>query len=112
MPKIEPAFCQRLSLQFLLVTSLCVIECSVREWDVAVAMLTLGKICTADVTKEIRSSFSKSCSLLHSSFFFFLRFISTHISSRGTLGSTLTCGSRLENTPLRFGSAPEKEQNV
>lgn len=45
VPKIEPAFffCQRVSLQFLLVTSLCVIDCSVREWDVAVAMLTLGK---------------------------------------------------------------------
>lgn len=45
MPKIEPAFffCSRVSLQFLLVTSLCVIDCSVREWDVAVAMLTLGK---------------------------------------------------------------------
>lgn len=79
MPKIEPAFCQRLSLQFLLVTSLCVIDCSVREWDVAVAMLTLGKICTADVTKEIRSSFSKSCSLLHSLFFFFTFHLHTHL---------------------------------
>lgn len=48
----------RVSLQFLLVTSLCVIDCSGREWDVAVAMLTLGKICTADVTKEIQSSFA------------------------------------------------------
>lgn len=61
MAKIEPAFCSRVSLQFLLVTSLCVIDCSVREWDVAVAMLTLGKICTAaDVTKEIRSSFPRA----------------------------------------------------
>lgn len=58
MPQIKPAFCQRVSLQFLLVTSLCVIDYSVREWDVAVAMLTLGKICTADVTKEIRCSFA------------------------------------------------------
>lgn len=57
-PNIKPAFCHRVSLQFLLVTSLCVIDCSVREWDVAVAMLTLGKICTADVTKEIQSSFA------------------------------------------------------
>lgn len=57
-PYIKPALCQRVSLQFLLVTSLCVIDCSVREWDVAVAMLTLGKICTADVTKEIQSSFA------------------------------------------------------
>lgn len=39
---IEP-FCESLSIQILLVTSLCVIDCSVREWDVAVAMLTLGK---------------------------------------------------------------------
>lgn len=43
MPKIEPASCQRAPLQFSLVTGPCVRDCSVREWDVAVAMLTPGK---------------------------------------------------------------------
>ena len=68
MPKINPALCQKVSLQILLVTSLCVIDCSVRERNVAVAMLTLGKICTADETKEIRSSFAGAAAF----FFFFL----------------------------------------
>lgn len=74
MPKIEPASCQRASLQFSLVTGPCVRDCSVREWDVAVAMLTPGKkICTADATKEIRSSYfvRGDAALLSLSLFFF-----------------------------------------
>lgn len=64
----------RVSLLLLLVTSLCVIDCSVRERDVAVAMLTLGKICTADATKEIQSSFPGAAVL----FFFPSVFHLTH----------------------------------
>lgn len=113
MPKIKPALCQKVSLQILLVTSLCVIDCSVRERNVAVAMLTLGKICTADETKEIRSSFAGAAAFF--SLLALVRFISTHLFSSpslGTLCSILTCGPHVHNALMQWGCKLERELNV
>lgn len=70
------------------------------------------KICTADVTKEIRSSFPgaavfctpRSClfHFTHSTLFIFDFF-----SSCGTAGSVLTCGFHVKNTLLWWGCEPE-----
>lgn len=70
------------------------------------------KICTADVTKEIRSSFPgaavfctpRSClfHFTHSTLFIFDFF-----SSCGMAGSVLTCGFHVKNTLLWWGCEPE-----
>lgn len=88
----------------------CVIHGSVREWDEAVAMLTPGKICTADVTKEIQSSFPGAAVNFH----LLLCFISS---------SPLCCSlshvrwlvfflfEQTTHIAVVFGSQPVRERN-